>query len=194
MQAMEETDSSRHLSILITGMVTASGGAWNASVMAEYSHLKDRTLETIGLGAQIDAATDSGRLPFYACDNHDLAHGGNHEPTRMAATLQARGNKVQARKLKGIARTRILILRVCNDPCGLIGSDWRAASFMLLCFLQSMGWNWPQSSSVAPITQSSDIRNQNLSHSRSHAVGLFTESGRCRHAKRQPLHVCQASD
>ena len=47
---------------LITGMVTASGGAWNASVMAEYSRVKGRTLETIGLGAQIDAATDSGRF------------------------------------------------------------------------------------------------------------------------------------
>jgi len=49
---------------LITGMVTASGGAWNASVFAEYTQLKDRTLETIGLGAQIDAATDSGRFPI----------------------------------------------------------------------------------------------------------------------------------
>jgi NitT/TauT family transport system permease protein len=49
---------------LITGMVTASGGAWNASVMAEYSHVKDHTLQTIGLGAQIDAATDSGRFPI----------------------------------------------------------------------------------------------------------------------------------
>ena len=49
---------------LITGMVTASGGAWNASVFAEYSHVADRTLETIGLGAQIDAATDSGRFPI----------------------------------------------------------------------------------------------------------------------------------
>ena len=47
---------------LITGMVTASGGAWNASVMAEYSHVQGRTLSTIGLGAQIDAATDSGRF------------------------------------------------------------------------------------------------------------------------------------
>lgn len=46
----------------VTGMVTASGGAWNASVMAEYTHVKDRTLETLGLGAQIDAATDSGRF------------------------------------------------------------------------------------------------------------------------------------
>jgi NitT/TauT family transport system permease protein len=49
---------------LITGMVTASGGAWNASVFAEYTHLQDRTLQTIGLGAQIDAATDSGRFPI----------------------------------------------------------------------------------------------------------------------------------
>jgi NitT/TauT family transport system permease protein len=49
---------------LITGMVTASGGAWNASVFAEYSKLPDRTLTTIGLGAQIDAATDSGRFPI----------------------------------------------------------------------------------------------------------------------------------
>jgi NitT/TauT family transport system permease protein len=49
---------------LLTGMVTASGGAWNASVMAEYSHMKDRTLETIGLGSQIDAATDAGRFPI----------------------------------------------------------------------------------------------------------------------------------
>ena len=26
----------------MTGMVTASGGAWNASIIAEYFHLKDR--------------------------------------------------------------------------------------------------------------------------------------------------------
>ena len=49
---------------LITGMVTASGGAWNASVFAEYSHVADRTLQTVGLGAQIDSATDSGRFPI----------------------------------------------------------------------------------------------------------------------------------
>src|SRR6202167_2278533 len=28
---------------LVTGLVTASGGAWNASIIAEYFHLKDRT-------------------------------------------------------------------------------------------------------------------------------------------------------
>ena len=49
---------------LITGMVTASGGAWNASVYAEYSHLKDSTLQTIGLGSEISSATDAGRFPI----------------------------------------------------------------------------------------------------------------------------------
>jgi len=48
---------------LITGMVTASGGAWNASVFAEYTKLQDRTLQITGLGAQISSATDSGNFP-----------------------------------------------------------------------------------------------------------------------------------
>jgi NitT/TauT family transport system permease protein len=47
---------------LVTGLVTASGGAWNASIVAEYFHLKDRTLETLGLGAQISAASDHGEV------------------------------------------------------------------------------------------------------------------------------------
>jgi NitT/TauT family transport system permease protein len=49
---------------LITGMVTASGGAWNASVFAEYSHMSSGTLQTVGLGAQIQSATDTGRFPI----------------------------------------------------------------------------------------------------------------------------------
>jgi len=48
---------------LVTGMVTASGGAWNASVFAEYTKLQDRTLQITGLGAQISSATDSGNFP-----------------------------------------------------------------------------------------------------------------------------------
>ncbi|CAN5418065.1 ABC transporter permease subunit [soil metagenome] len=47
---------------LITGLVTASGGAWNASIIAEYFRLKNQTLQTVGLGAQISAATDSGQF------------------------------------------------------------------------------------------------------------------------------------
>ena len=49
---------------LITGMVTASGGAWNASIIAEYFRLNNQTLQTVGLGAQISAATDQGEFPI----------------------------------------------------------------------------------------------------------------------------------
>ena len=47
---------------LITGLVTASGGAWNASIVAEYFHIKDQTLSTLGLGAEISRATDEGNF------------------------------------------------------------------------------------------------------------------------------------
>ena len=79
---------------LITGMVTASGGAWNASVFAEYSHLQDRTLQTIGLGAQIDAATDSGRFPILL-----LA-------TILISLMVVTMNRLVWRKLYRLAETR----------------------------------------------------------------------------------------
>ena len=47
---------------LVTGMVTASGGAWNASIVAEYFRLKDQTYTTVGLGAVISRATDAGNF------------------------------------------------------------------------------------------------------------------------------------
>jgi NitT/TauT family transport system permease protein len=47
---------------LITGLVTASGGAWNASIIAEYFHLHGQTLSTLGLGAEISRATDHGHF------------------------------------------------------------------------------------------------------------------------------------
>lgn len=45
---------------LITGFVTASGGAWNATIIAEYFHFNGRTYSTVGLGAVISRATDAG--------------------------------------------------------------------------------------------------------------------------------------
>ncbi len=47
---------------LITGLVTASGGAWNASIVAEYFHFKGQVLSTFGLGAVISSATDAGNF------------------------------------------------------------------------------------------------------------------------------------
>ncbi|MGQ9528059.1 ABC transporter permease [Chloroflexus sp.] len=45
---------------LITGLITASGGAWNASVVAEYVVFNQQTYQTIGIGATIAAATNAG--------------------------------------------------------------------------------------------------------------------------------------
>lgn len=42
---------------LITGLVTASGGAWNAAVVAEYVQFGHRTISTLGLGAEIARAS-----------------------------------------------------------------------------------------------------------------------------------------
>jgi NitT/TauT family transport system permease protein len=47
---------------LVTGLTTASGGAWNASIVAEYFNFKGKTLSTLGLGSQISSATDAGQF------------------------------------------------------------------------------------------------------------------------------------
>ena len=43
---------------LITGWVTATGGAWNASIIAEYAVFRGHTLTTSGLGAIISHAAE----------------------------------------------------------------------------------------------------------------------------------------
>jgi NitT/TauT family transport system permease protein len=47
---------------LITALVTASGGAWNASIVAEYFHLQGQVHSTVGLGALISQASDDGNF------------------------------------------------------------------------------------------------------------------------------------
>lgn len=47
---------------LVTGWVTATGGAWNASIVAEYVHFGDRVLIATGLGSTITNATDTGNF------------------------------------------------------------------------------------------------------------------------------------
>jgi NitT/TauT family transport system permease protein len=47
---------------LVTGLVTASGGAWNASIVAEYFHFKGRIVEAPGLGSTISRASDAGHF------------------------------------------------------------------------------------------------------------------------------------
>ena len=47
---------------LVTGWVTAAGGAWNASIVAEYVTYKGSTLTTFGLGAAVSVAAEGARF------------------------------------------------------------------------------------------------------------------------------------
>jgi NitT/TauT family transport system permease protein len=79
---------------LVTGLVTASGGAWNASIVAEYFHFKGQIYTTTGLGATISQATDRG-------DFHLLLAA-----TMMMAATVVTVNRLVWRKLYRLAETR----------------------------------------------------------------------------------------
>ncbi len=79
---------------LITGMVTAAGGAWNASIIAEYFHFKGRILSTTGLGATISHATDTGAF--------DLLLAATVVMAAMVVTI----NRLVWRRLYRLAETR----------------------------------------------------------------------------------------
>lgn len=47
----------------VTGLITAAGGSWNASIVAEYVTWGNTTLQAKGIGSYITAATASGDQP-----------------------------------------------------------------------------------------------------------------------------------
>jgi len=47
----------------LTGAITASGGSWNASIVAEFVKWKDQTVAAHGVGAYIAEATGRGDFP-----------------------------------------------------------------------------------------------------------------------------------
>ena len=79
---------------LITGLVTASGGAWNASIIAEYFHFKGHIFSTIGLGAVISQASDSGNFRLLIAS------------TILMAAVVVTVNRLVWRRLYALAETR----------------------------------------------------------------------------------------
>ncbi len=79
---------------LITGLVTASGGAWNASIVAEYFRFKGQTISTVGLGATISRATDIGNFHLLLA------------ATCVMAAIVAVINRTVWRRLYALAETR----------------------------------------------------------------------------------------
>jgi NitT/TauT family transport system permease protein len=79
---------------VITGFVTASGGAWNASIVAEYFRFRGQTFSVTGLGAVISRATDSG--------NFAMLLGATIVMAAMVVTF----NRLVWRRLYRLASTR----------------------------------------------------------------------------------------
>ena len=79
---------------LITGFITASGGAWNASIVAEYFRFRGHTYSVTGLGAVISNATDTG--------NFALLLGATIVMAAMVVTI----NRLVWRRLYSVAATR----------------------------------------------------------------------------------------
>ena len=79
---------------LVTGMVTASGGAWNASIVAEYFHFQGKVVEAPGLGSTISRASDAGHF-------HMLLAA-----TLIMATIVVLINRVLWRRMYRLASSR----------------------------------------------------------------------------------------
>jgi NitT/TauT family transport system permease protein len=79
---------------LVTGMVTASGGAWNASIVAEYFHFQGRIVSTAGLGSTISSASDTGRFDVLLAS------------TLIMATVVVLINRLLWRRLYRLAASR----------------------------------------------------------------------------------------
>jgi NitT/TauT family transport system permease protein len=79
---------------LVTGLVTASGGAWNASIIAEYFHFQGRVVEAPGLGSTISRASDAGHFRVLLA------------ATLIMATIVVLINRVLWRRLYRLASTR----------------------------------------------------------------------------------------
>jgi NitT/TauT family transport system permease protein len=79
---------------LVTGMVTASGGAWNASIVAEYFHFQGKIVSTPGLGSTISRASDAGRFDLLLAS------------TLIMATVVVLINRLLWRRLYRLASSR----------------------------------------------------------------------------------------
>jgi len=84
---------------LVTGLVTAAGGAWNASIVAETLAFRGTELSTFGLGSLITRATHDGNFPLLAAGVLTMS---------LALVLL---NRTVWRRLYGVAATRYALNR-----------------------------------------------------------------------------------
>jgi NitT/TauT family transport system permease protein len=79
---------------LVTGLITATGGAWNASIVSEYVIFAGHKISTTGLGALIAEAADAQNFSLLLAS------------TLVMAAVVILGNRLVWRKLYRIAESR----------------------------------------------------------------------------------------
>jgi NitT/TauT family transport system permease protein len=79
---------------LVTGLITATGGAWNASIVSEYVIFAGRKLSTTGLGALIAESADAQNMSLLLAS------------TLVMAAVVILGNRLVWRKLYRVAESR----------------------------------------------------------------------------------------
>ncbi|HEU4382349.1 MAG TPA: ABC transporter permease subunit [Anaeromyxobacteraceae bacterium] len=84
---------------LVTGWVTAAGGAWNASIVSEYMSFRGEVLATSGLGARISVAAASGEFAVLAA------------AIAVMAAMVTLFNRLIWRRLHGVAEQRFSLSR-----------------------------------------------------------------------------------
>jgi NitT/TauT family transport system permease protein len=84
---------------LVTGWVTAAGGAWNASIVSEFVTFRGRVMTTTGIGASISRAAEQANYV-------GLAAG-----IVVMSTLVVVFNRVVWRRCYGLASTRFALNR-----------------------------------------------------------------------------------
>jgi NitT/TauT family transport system permease protein len=84
---------------LVTGWITATGGAWNISIVAEYINLKDQEKVAEGLGALINQMTAANKLAVLTA------------ASLVMSTMVVLFNRLVWRKLYNLADTRFSVNR-----------------------------------------------------------------------------------
>jgi NitT/TauT family transport system permease protein len=75
-------------------MITATGGAWNASIVSEYVSFNGQTHSTVGLGALIASSANSGNFAVLLA------------ATLAMAAVVVTVNRLVWRRLYGLAERR----------------------------------------------------------------------------------------
>ena len=84
---------------LVTGWVTAAGGAWNASIVSEYMSFRGQVLAANGIGARISVAAAGGEFAMLGA------------AIAVMAAMVAVFNRLVWRRLNGIAEERFSLTR-----------------------------------------------------------------------------------